>query len=194
MDFRSLNKLVINLPSRVDRRENVLTQLNGVDFEFIDGVIDNKPLIGIAKAHLSCVQKAKDNNWPQVLIMEDDLILRPNFEKYLNECLYNCPENWDVLLGGVYNSKQYLNYNDFWDKLGEFRALHFYIVNQKAYDKILAYDFESMQHIDAWMNRHGRNLNCFVTKKFIATQQSGFSNNANATVDYSHLISKVKLL
>ena len=194
MDFRSLNKLVINLPSRADRRENVLTQLKEIDFEFVDGVIDQNPLIGIAKAHLSCVQKAKDNNWPYVLIMEDDVVIRPNFEKYLNECFYNLPDEWDILLGGIYNCKQYQKYNDFWDKLGEFRALHFYIVNQNAYDKILAYDMNCQQHIDAWMNRHGRNLKCFVTKKFVATQQVGFSDNARAKVDYSHLISKVKLL
>lgn len=194
MDFRSLNKLVINLPEREDRRINVATQLSGVDYSLVDGIKEQKSLLGIAKSHLKCVQIAKDNNWTEVLIMEDDLVLRPKFESYLNECLYNTPNEWDLLLGGIYNCKNYQSYNNWWDKIGEFRALHFYIVNQSAYDKILSYDHNCDQHIDAWMNRHGRKLNCYVTKKFIATQLVGYSDNVKALTDYSHLISKSRLL
>jgi GR25 family glycosyltransferase involved in LPS biosynthesis len=194
MDYRSLNKLVINLPSRRDRLENVQSQLNGIEYTIIDGVIDSKPLLGIAQAHLNCIKHAKANNWSEVLIMEDDVVLRPNFEDHLNHCLYNLPTDWEVLLGGVYNKKSLIKHNDFWDKIGEFRGLHFYIVNQSAYDKILSYDPSEMQHIDAWINRHGKRLNCYVTKKFVATQKAGYSDNVKATVDYSHLIGKNQLL
>lgn len=194
MDYRSLNKLVINLPSRKDRLENVNRQLKGHEYTIIEGVIDSKPLLGIARAHLNCIEYAKSMNWQEILIMEDDIVLRPNFEAHLNHCLYNMPANWEVLLGGVYNKKGLLKYNNWWDKIGEFRGLHFYIVNQSAYDKILSYDPKDMQHIDAWMNRHGKRLNCYVTKKFVATQLSGFSDNVKANVDYSHLIGKNQLL
>lgn len=194
MDFQSLPKLVINLPSRRDRLENVKKQLSGYDYTIIDGVIDTKPLLGIARAHLNCIEYAKSNNWREVLIMEDDLVLRPNFETYLNHALYNMPNDWEILLGGVYNKKGLINYNEWWDRIGEFRGLHFYIVNQSAYDKILNYNFAEMQHIDAWMNRHGKGLKSYVTKKYIATQLAGFSDNVRATVDYSHLIGKNQLL
>ena len=194
MDYRSLNKLVINLPSRRDRLENVQTQLKGVDYTIIDGVVAHKPLLGIARAHLNCIEYAKVNNWQEVLIIEDDLILRPNFETYLNHALYNMPNDWEILLGGLYNKKGLIKYNDWWDRVGEFRGLHFYIVNQSAYDKILSYNPDEMQHIDAWMNRHGKRLNCYVLKKFVATQSSGYSDNVRATVDYSHLIGKNQLL
>ena len=194
MDYRSLKKLVINLPERIDRLESVKTQLKDAEFTIVHGVISDKPLLGIAKAHLNCIEYAKMHDWDKVLIMEDDVVLRPNFETYLNHCLYNAPNDWDILLGGIYNNKGIQNYNDFWDKVGEFRGLHFYIVNKNAYDKILLYPPEKMQHIDAWMNRHGRGLICYVTKKYIATQSSGYSDNVKASVDYSHLINNKKLL
>lgn len=194
MDYRSLNKLVINLPERKDRLENVKLQLSGQEYSIVEGIKEEKSLNGIAKSHLKCVQIAKDNKWQNVLIMEDDLVLRPKFEEYLNHCLYNVPTEWDVLLGGVYLSKNTQRYNDHWDKIGEFRGLHFYIVNQSAYTKVLSYELGCDQHIDAWMNRHGKRLNCFVTKKYVATQMVGYSDNVKAHVNYEHLISNKKLL
>ncbi len=191
MDLESLNKFVINLPSRTDRLEQVKKELAGWNYVVVPGIKKESVMAGIGQAHLCCIANAKFLGLPYVLIMEDDLVLRKGIETYLNEALNNLPEDWDLLLGGAYQIKSFKSYNDHWDELGEFCGLHFYIVNEKAYDKILTYD--GQQHIDRWMKKCA-NLNCYVTKKFVATQRPGVSDNVKSYQDYSHLIKKHKLL
>lgn len=196
MNFHELNKLVINLPERTDRLSQLkkeLVYLPCSNLQIVSGIKNPNAWKGIAQAHLNCILIAKQNDWDNVLIMEDDLCLQGKEETYdyLLNCLENLPENWDILLGGVYFSQNLKPFNKFWNSVGEFCGLHFYIVNKKAYDKILEYDFK--QHIDRWMNQKGR-LNCYVTSKFIATQYGGFSDNTNSKVDYKSKLKKYKVL
>lgn len=146
---------------------------------------------GIGQAHVNCILIAKQKEWDLVLIMEDDIELRKGAEDYLNLALKAVPNDWDVLLGGIYHGKNF-HYNDYWNKVGEFCGLHFYIVNKSAYDKILLYD--GKHHIDRWMNKGGTKLNCYVTSKFVATQRNGFSDNVSKKVDYSDKLKMYKLL
>lgn len=186
MDLRSLNKYVISLPHRTDRLSLVQKELEGWDYTVIPGVLKDNPVHGIAQAHLNCIQQPG-----HVLIMEDDIVLRNGAENHFNQALQHAPEGWDILLGGVYETKGLAPVNEYWDQLKGFCGLHFYLVNEKAKEKILNYDFNSNQHIDRWI---GKNFNCYVLKKYIATQRSGFSDNVKKEADYSHLIKKSQLL
>jgi glycosyl transferase, family 25 len=196
LNFTELNKLVINLPDRKDRLESFkkeLVYLPCSNLQVIPGVVHQNPMIGIAQAHINAILIAKQNGWEQVLIMEDDVCFKGKEKTYdyVINCLENIPENWDILLGGIYFCKKLEKENEYWSKVGEFCALHFYIVNSKAYDKILEYNFK--QHIDRWMNQKD-GLNCYVANKFFATQRNGFSDNTKLKTDYDILLKKFKLL
>src|SRR3972149_4538112 len=193
--WNELNKLLIHLPERTDRLDdfkNELTYLPCNNLIITQGIKHSQSYKGIAQAHLNCISIAKGNEWPRVLIMEDDVVFQGGEKPapHLYKCLEIIPEDWDILLGGVYQAKELNNYNEFWDKVGEFCGLHFYIVNAKAYDKILQYDF--IHHIDRWMNQKNR-LNCYVINKFIATQRSGYSDNVKEKVDYKSKLKKFTL-
>ena len=125
--------------------------------------------------------------------MEDDVVFngKEQTANYIQECLNNVPNEWDILLGGLYYSKKIDPYNEYWNKTGEFCGAHFYIVNSKAYDKILEYDFT--HHIDRWLNMNNR-LNCYVAKKFFATQKEGYSDNVKKKVDYKSNLKKFEML
>lgn len=150
-------------------------------------------MIGIGQAHINAILIAKQSEWDKVLIMEDDACFngKEKTYDYVLNCLDNLPPDWDILLGGIYFSKELKNFNEYWSKVGEFCALHFYIVNYKAYNKILEYNFK--QHIDRWMNQNNR-LNCYVANKFFATQRNGFSDNTKTKTDYDILLKKYNLL
>lgn len=193
MNLRNIYKLVISLPHRTDRLNLVQKELDGWEFEIIPGVVMDNPIYGIAQAHLNCIRRAKELKHNCILIMEDDIVLRNGAKDHLNTSLENLPKDWDILLGGVYENKNLRPFNDHWDQVGEFCGLHFYIVNEKAYDAILAYDFSKNQHIDRWMNKEN-NLKCYVLKKFIATQRHGYSDNVKMEVDYSDKIQNRRLL
>lgn len=197
MQIDEINKCIINLPYRTDRREQILKELpylfSDGQAHFIDGIEHKETKIGIATAHLKCVQLAQDNNWLHVLIMEDDCMFqgRDRTREYVSAALQNIPEDWDILLGGIYSTKGLSPANGYWNRTSEFSGLHFYIVNQNAYDRILAYD--SKFHIDKFMN-YKNDLNCYVTKKFFATQAPGYSDNVKKSPDYSKMLKKFQLL
>lgn len=85
MTLSEIPKIVINLPERKDRLEQVKKELAGWDYTVINGVKASKPMLGIAQAHINAVMIASQNEWDKVLIMEDDIQLRKGAEQYLNE-------------------------------------------------------------------------------------------------------------
>lgn len=193
MILSEIPKLVINLPERADRLELLKKELSGWDYEIVPGVKhDLFSFKGIAQAHINCVLIAKMREWHTVLIMEDDLVLRRGAVEYFNNALQHAPDNWDILLGGLYNSKGLTTHNEYWDKTKEFCGAHFYIASERVFERILSWN--GRQHIDRWINLGGNQLNCYVVKKFIATQRNGFSDNVKKNVDYSDKIKKFQLL
>jgi len=194
MVLSEINKLVISLPDRHDRRKECRKELEGFGtYQFVNGVFDVVPRKGIAQAHKNCIQIAIQNEWDNVLIMEDDVCFQGKEKTipYLHECLRNLPSNWDMLLGGVYDSNCILPYNNYWDRTETFCGLHFYIANRSIYDRILACD--GSIHIDRWINLNN-NRDCFVTKKFVATQRAGKSDNTGQVQNYEAKLKHFRLL
>lgn len=192
MNLSDIPKIVINLPERKDRLAHIKKELSGWEYQLMPGVVDKDPKVGIAQAHMNCILLARQSEWDNVLIIEDDMVLRKGAHEYFNKALNTLPENWDILLGGLYNCKYQIPVNEYWNRTGEFCGAHFYIANHTSYDRILS--CSPRQHIDRWINQGGNKLNCFVTKKFVATQLNGFSDNIKRNVDYSKELKKFELL
>jgi len=198
MNLIDIPKLVINLPDRPDRLESFKEQFKYIDqggdsFEVIPGIRENPPLKGIAEAHKNAIRKAKENHWPQVLILEDDVLFQAQHKtiEFVQNALHNLPEKWDILLGGVYEASKVKPYNDYWMTCGQFCSLHFYIVNSHFYDHILTHN--QNVHIDRWIN-HNNNFNIFIPTKFFAIQKPGKSDNTGRVENYEAKLMKFKLL
>jgi len=197
MDLELIPKYIINLPERVDRLNQIQSELKWLFFDqahnLVSGIKHARSQTGIALSHMACIQSAKDNLSPYCIIMEDDCIFqgKEKTREYVYKAMANLPEDWDLLLGGIYETKGLTKYNDYWSKTKEFCALHFYIVKNTAYDTILSFD--KTIHIDRWMAANG-GLNCYVTNKMFAIQSNGYSDNVGSMVDYSDKIRKFALL
>lgn len=191
---------VINLPERTERLARTEQELHNFysdtnikdGYYLIPGVKHRNSYTGIATAHLKAIQMAKDNNWEFVVVCEDDIHFQSKHSKsYAIEAFKQVPEDFDILLAGIYTTTGLVSKNNIWNKTGEFSGTHFYVVHNKAYDKILSFD--KLQHIDRWFGRQ-KDLNCYVTKEFFAIQYDGFSDNAGMEREYYHLLAKFKLL
>lgn len=196
MNWKELNKLVINLPERPERLDQFNKECIYVpmsNLQVVSGIRASTPMLGIAQAHINCVMIAKQMEWPEVLIMEDDVLFpgKDQTYDYLLNCISSIPPDWNILLGGVYESKRLSDYNDYWNRTEEFCGCHFYIVNANCYDRILQYD--GKHHIDRWINKDGK-LNCYVAKKFFAIQRPGHSDNQGKVVDFQHKLKKFNIL
>lgn len=196
INLDQINKCLINLPERTDRYERSMDEI--ADFfvnhevNFHKGIREEPVYKGIAQAHMNCIALAKQKGWPVVLIMEDDIKFQSkNSRKYADEAFKNIPDDWDILLSSVYRSKELKSVNDHWYKTKEFCGATFYLVHQKAYDRILAFDKST--HIDRAMV--GKlNLNCYVVNQFFCIQYPGLSDNTGKEQDYNYMISKKHLL
>ena len=196
MNLDTINKIVIHLPERVDRLERTMDGISKFfenhEVTFIEGVRELPVFKGIAQAHLNAIRHAQEQGWPEVLIMEDDVNFQSkNSRSHADKCFSQIPDNWDLLLSSVYTSKGLTQYNGFWSQTKEFCGLTWYVVNQRAYDKILTFD-KSMNIDRAMATAIG--LNCFVVNEFFAIQYEGFSDNVNRKVNYDNLLGRFDVL
>ena len=96
----------INLKQRKDRLNHVRKQLVNVGLidqaERFEAIKISSGAVGCTMSHIKCLEKAKENNYNSVMIVEDDICFEDNeqFKKSLDTIL-KLKFKWDVcLLGG----------------------------------------------------------------------------------------------
>ncbi len=80
----------INLDSRTDRKEHVEEQMNiiGINAERFKAIRLPNGAIGCSMSHLKLLETAKANNFPHILIVEDDAIVTSQLQRTLNKMGY----------------------------------------------------------------------------------------------------------
>lgn len=192
MNIDNIKKYVINLPSRTDRIEKFDIEFKKLDwmYEISEGVIDKVSRIGIKRAHQNVIRKAKDLNLDYVMVCEDDLMFTCDNKEYLYNAFNNIPEDFDILLLGIYSTNGLTKYNEFWQHTDVFSALTCYIMNSKVYDKFLNFS-DDRNHIDRAMV-HDLKFKCYVLNEFVVKQYNGYSDNVKRITNYDPLLSRFK--
>lgn len=150
----------INLAERTDRKESIELQLKkiGVPQNKIirfDAVRNDNGSLGCTLSHIGVMTMAEDNNWENVLVLEDDMIFNDDDES-LDRINYFFSSlicsSWDAgLLSGSYFR---LN-----QEHGCFYRLYFsyltnsYMVNQHYYSKLRSVFFLSAKELSAGISR-----------------------------------------
>ncbi len=145
MKIEDIPTIYINLEKRLDRKINILTELNkiGMTNSLRFNAIEMKNgAIGCSLSHIKCLELAIKNNYEYVLICEDDIsILEPElFKNNVNEFL-NSNINWDVVLIAGNNMLPYKPINDFCIQIYNCLTTTGYIV-KNHYLKILLNNFK----------------------------------------------------
>ena len=137
--------LCINLPERKDRLQQVKDNFKGwnIDLEVVPAVKDTLGWKGCFASHLKCIEKARAENMPWVVIIEDDCKptdqTKDRFDKVL-EALWKIRDKWEIFNGGptsITREETSVLQNDdpplFYTKG---HGSHFYVVHINIYDKI----------------------------------------------------------
>jgi len=205
-----MNIYVINLEKRKDRWEKIKNKFEGFNLIRIDGIETlSNGSIGCFKSHQKCIEIAKTNILPNVLVFEDDceilnldLIDFISLVHKLNEFLSNL-KNWNIFFGAGNKIKsedivskishEQFTYTDSKEKLFQIyetkflKTTHFVWYNHSVYDWILNLDPVTSYPIDkVW---HGK-FNCLVIIPFISTQSSDYSNIENKDCSYTDSIKR----
>ena len=146
---------VINLPSRTDRRQEMASELRSAGMPFTSGKVEIFSAIkpespepfqsigykGCFLSHLNVLKKAKMEGLNNVLVMEDDLKLRNDFQRYEDDILRELLDHsWDIAHFGYLSdnfSQEGVKSPILQPFSGEIIGAQFYAVNRKAFDTLI---------------------------------------------------------
>ena len=193
----------INLNRREDRWNETLEELKkwGLSdsvsrYSAIDGntlnndtVINNGEL-GILTTHINIITEAKENNYNNILILEDDIEFTKEIEN-IDEYMSLVPSDWDMLyFGGNHNKhigKEINLLNEKIIKLNETYGIHCVVINNTVYDLILNLITKRNKPIDVYYADIQKSYNCYGFNPSIALQRESFSDIQNKNVNYKWL-------
>ena len=190
----------INLASRPDRKQHVESQLNsiGINAERFNAIKLPNGALGCSMSHLKCLETAKENSWPHLLIIEDDIkFLNPDvFKRQLNLFLSN-HKSWDVVLIGGNNIPPYIKIDDTCVKVSTCQTTTGYLVNGHYFDTLIE-NFRSgikkllefpQQHviyaIDKYWFQLQKRHNWFLIIPLTVTQREDYSDIEKRPTNYA---------
>lgn len=176
---------IINLKERIDRKQHIISEIAKIpqlSYTVIDAIRDNTGTC--FASHLKCIQLAKDNKLPFVLILEDDCVFTSDCIDILNIAVNEIQTiNWDMLyLGANLNAPAY-SFSKSLVKLTGAYTTHAYMVHERFYDTILnlTLDFE----IDVCYSKLMTDHNIFMCDPIIAYQLPSHSDIQHGFRDYN---------
>lgn len=174
---------IIHNSDRPNRYQTLMYELKRQqipDYRLWPAIIDNPVCKGVSKAHKQIVQFAKEYNFPEITIMEDDIKFPAvdGFKYFLSKK----PEDFDLYLGGIYRGE----IKD--GKTTDFSGLHLYTISAKFYDIFLGID--ETKHLDTALAGLGDYHVCYP---FSAIQYNGYSDVEKQMSNYKGLL-KGKLI
>uniref|UniRef100_A0A6C0JJH9 Glycosyl transferase family 25 domain-containing protein n=1 Tax=viral metagenome TaxID=1070528 RepID=A0A6C0JJH9_9ZZZZ len=135
------NTLYINLEHRTDRLEHVKLELAkvGIEGERVNAVKAKIGAIGCTLSHIRCLELAKQREYDQVFICEDDItftdpkLLIKNLTKFHEEdgCM------WDMIIIGGNNVPPYQRINSNCVRVFYCQTTTGYIVKKSYYDTLI---------------------------------------------------------
>ena len=183
----NINAYIINLKHRIDRRDHMINEIKKlpVSYQFIDGIIDETKTC--FQSQKKCIQLAKDNNLPYIMVLEDDAIFTDNcLELFKNSFEEIQNLEWDMFFLGANLQAPATKISDTLLKLNGAFAAHAYLVHKRFYDTII-----NLPHT-CEMDVHYNNLmlynNIYMCDPMIAYQKPSYSDLQNGYRDYNEAI------
>lgn len=178
------NILIINLKSRQDRKQKIIEMFNKYNinnYKFIEGIIgkdlqeefnklkDKTNIIntghyGCLLSHIKAIEYAKNNNYKNVLILEDDIVINNNFVEEIGKLLL---PKFDMLyLGGISSRAKLYKYA----RANKIMGAYSYLINNNMYDKILEILKTKRDYVDLqYLTNIQKTYNVYILADIIKT-------------------------
>jgi glycosyl transferase, family 25 len=193
----------INLDDRKDRLESITEEIKKIDPELkktkrIDAVKKDIGAIGCGLSHIKALKDAQENNYNNVIILEDDFVfLKKKLEiNYSINYLFKFFEDFNICLlsGNIYraNKKKEI----IWEAI-EVQTTSGYIINSKFY-QVLINNFQEaidtmeknykygQAEIDVqWKKLQGRDKKFYIFNPKLGKQLTGYSDIEKRHVKYN---------
>ena len=204
--FDYIDKIVyINLDKRSDRNKEMndeFTRVNIPKNKIIrfNAIENNEGAIGCSLSHIEVIKMAKENNWSNILVLEDDFNFIDDIDFVNDVGIYffnSFKENWDIinLSRGYY--QDFTNINDKYIlKVNDISTTSAYLVNNIFYDKLLnnfkkgcdKLILDPKNHETYAIDRYWKHLmsssKWYIFNQSLGYQRSGYSSIGKMFVNY----------
>ncbi|NCA22183.1 MAG: hypothetical protein EBS86_13715 [Crocinitomicaceae bacterium] len=190
------NILYINLKERIDRKEQMEESLKNFKFTRINAIRHIKGLSGCVQSHIYCIEYAKANNFPYVIIFEDDLEWTVPIE-YVKKIFNILPHiDFDVaVLCPVFSKGNPVCVNDYFVRGCESQTTLCYVCKNHYYDTLLENfkqgyklleetNIDDLYALDQYWKVLQRKDNWIFAYPNLGKQRPGYSNIQNKNVNY----------
>lgn len=201
---------IINLKHRIDRRKNMINQMNKINetnYEFFDAI---KPTIeqvndwnsnylkqhndnyrigclGCMFSHMMIMKLALKENYNKILILEDDVIFNNNYNN-LSNYLSNIDQNKQDMI--YLSGSHIIQPEKITDNIYQIKktfTTNSYIINKRAMEYIVNNINKYEKEIDVFYTEYiqkANDFNCICINPHITYQESGYSDIQNKDVNY----------
>lgn len=184
------NIYVVNLPTRTDRLKTITKELIRVElpFKVFKAFLPTNNTYTRAEnyanylSHMEIVKEAKNNNYKNVMILEDDCIFSKDFALQINKSLLELKEDWNILYLGMYSICEPVYISDAIVKVRNAYTTHAYCVNNNFYDILLKQKPNKLDYLYTTLQD---TYNFYCCNPMVAWQLPGFSNIMNQYEDYT---------
>lgn len=197
----NIDKIIyINLLKRVDRREEIENELNtfGLHYERFEAIeTPGFGILGCGLSHLSVLKLAKERQYNNILILEDDftfIVTKEEFEKQLT-MFFSTNIDYNVCMISYNLSKKTDSEYDFLWKSLDVQTASGYIINSNYYDKLIDLYEWAMPLLEQtkahWLyandvvwKKYQLNDNWYCFKTRIGKQRPSWSDNTDSFAEY----------
>jgi glycosyl transferase family 25 len=194
-----ISKIIyINLERRQDRREQIEQELAAIGLigERFNAINHTSGIVGCGLSHLAVLKQAEENQWENLLILEDDfqfLVPKETLNQQL-QAFWDLNIPWDVIMLS-YNLSASTPYNDLIGRVTDAQTASGYLVNRHFYPKLINMLTQATPLLESTGNHwEYANDQCwkqlqpisqwfyFMTR--LGKQRGSFSDNSNRYMDY----------
>jgi glycosyl transferase family 25 len=187
----------INLDHRTDRNEHMkqIIPIFGDKVSRFSAIKNDKGAIGCTMSHISVLKNAIENNYENILVLEDDMEWN-NFEDGYQTLKKLASKPYDVImLGG-----SFVSYNSETYKLNSAKTTTGYLVNKHYMQTLLSNFEEGLSYLskdysmlfdhalDAHWNRLQQKDNWFIVQPPLIYQAPSYSDICQTYADYRPLM------
>lgn len=184
--------LVINLKHRVDRLKQATEELDKyhIPYEIIEAIPNETGALGLLHTMRSIFQKAIGGGEKEVLLFEDDALFLNDPNIFMDECLKQLPDDYDLLyLGG----NPTIPFSGFYSPnllpVTRMFSTHAVLYSRKAMEMFL--ELGQLIPLDVRITvpiqQRGKS---FCVYPLLCTQRAGFSDIEKKEIDWDFAISK----
>ncbi len=184
------HKVCINLDKRGDRWERMCArfarhEIDGVvRFPALDGRTLTPPpdwaasrgAYGCLRSHRAVVEQARRENWPSVLIFEDDTVLDPQFSTKFPRFIEQLPADWDMLLFGGIHYLPLVRVADNVIKIAHSLSTYAYAMKRTIYDGFIELNQRARGALDENNRELQKRFNSYCFMPHLAWVEEDYSD------------------